>query len=127
MITDICSCSSRGGNYYQLTNYYTFTISPYVSADKSKQGSDLPNATKKFVENYPEYKISAPHNFQFVNNSFPLTVKCDIDVTFTLKDGRRKRAYITKTFYITSNYKVSGFVDKETKRTNLPSLNAEDY
>ena len=127
LITDICACSSRGGNYYQLTNYYTSTISPYVSTDKSKQSSEVPNATKKFVENYPEYIISKPYNFQFVNNTFPLTVKCDVDVTWTMKDGRRKRAFITKTYYITSNYRASGFVDKETKRTNLPSLNAKDY
>ena len=119
LITDICACSSRGGNYYQLTNYYTSTISPYVSADKSKQSSDLPNATKKFVENYPEYKISKPYNFQFVNTTFPLTVKCDVDVTFTLKTGKRKRASIHKTFYVTSGYKVSGFIDKEYKRVDL--------
>ena len=119
LITDICACSSRGGNYYLLTNYYTSTISPYVSADKSKQSSEVPNATKKFVENYPEYKISEPYNFQFVNITFPLTVKCDVDVTFTLKTGKRKRASIHKTFYVTSGYKVSGFIDKEYKRVDL--------
>ena len=119
LITDICACSCRGGNYYQLTNYYTSTISPYVSADKSKQSSDLPNATKKFVENYSEYKISEPYNFQFVNTTFPLTVKCDVDVTFTLKTGKRKRAFIHKTFYVTSEYRVSGFIDKEYKRVDL--------
>lgn len=127
LISYICSCSSKGGCYSGLTNCYTSTISPYVSTDKSKQCSEVSDATKNFVESYPEYKISAPYNFQFVNNSFPLTVKCDVDVTFTLKDGRRKRAYITKTYYVTSSYKVSGYVDKETKRINLPSLNAEDY
>lgn len=125
LITDICACSSRGGNYYQLTNYYTFTISPYVSADKSKQGSDLPNATKKFVENYPEYKISEPYNFQFVNNTFPLTVKCDVDVIWTKKDGAEYSAHIQKTYYITSNYKVSGFVDKEIDRKTLSQPNAK--
>ena len=125
LITDICACSSRGGNYYQLTNYYTSTISPYVSADKSKQSSDLPNATKKFVENYPEYKISKPYNFQFVNTTFPLTVKCDVDVTWTMKNGAKKQARIQKTYYITLEYKVSGFVDKEIDRKTLIQPNAK--
>lgn len=124
LITDICACSSRGGNYYQLTNYYTSTISPYVSADKSKQSSDLPNATKKFVENYPEYNISEPYNFQFVNNTFPLTVKCDVDVTWTMKNGAKKQARIQKTYYITLEYKVSGFVDKEIARKTLIQKNS---
>jgi len=125
LITDICSCSSRGGNYYQLTNYYTSTISPYVSADKSKQSSDLPNATKKFVENYPEYNISEPYNFQYVNNTFPLTVKCDVDVIWTMKNGAKKQARIQKTYYITLEYKVSGFVDKEIDRKTLIQPNAK--
>lgn len=125
LITDICACSSRGGNYYQLTNYYTSTISPYVSADKSKQSSDLPNATKKFVENYPEYNISEPYKFQFVNNTFPLTVKCDVDVIWTMKNGAKKQARIQKTYYITLEYKVSGFVDKEIDRKTLIQPNAK--
>ena len=125
LITDICACSSRGGNYYQLTNYYTSTISPYVSADKSKQSSEVPNATKKFVENYPEYKISEPYNFQFVNNTFPLTVKCDVDVTWTMKDGTRKLAKIQKIYYITPEYRVSGFIDKEINRKTLSKPNAK--
>lgn len=125
LITDICACSSKGGNYYQLTNYYTSTISPYVSADKSKLSSEVPNATKKFVENYPEYKISEPYNFQFVNNTFPLTVKCDVDVIWTKKDGAEYSALIQKTYYITSDYKVSGFVDKEIDRKTLSQPNAK--
>ena len=79
----------------------------------------MPNASKKFVESYPEYQISAPYNFQFVNTTFPLIVKCDVDVTFTLKTGKRKRAFIHKTFYVTSEYRVSGFIDKEYKRVDL--------
>ena len=125
LITDICACSSRGGNYYQLTNYYTSTIAPYVSADKSKQSSEVPNATKKFVENYLEYKISEPYNVQFVNTTFPLTVRCDVDVTWTMKDGTRKLAKIQKIYYITPEYRVSGFIDKEINRKTLSKPNAK--
>ena len=66
------------------------------------------------------YEISEPYNFIFVNNSFPLKVECDVNVTWiSKKNGKKIRAYIHKTYYITSDYKVSGFVDKEIDRIRL--------
>jgi hypothetical protein len=100
-------------------NYYTDTISPYVYADNSRLRSEIAAKTKNFVENYPEYKISAPYNLQFVNNSFPQIVECDVDVTWTKKDGTRQQAKMHKTFYVTSEYKASGFTDKEVDRKTL--------
>ena len=119
LIADICASSSRGANYHDLVNYYTDTISPYVYADNSRLRSEIAVKTKNYVENYPEYKISAPYNFQFVNNSFPQIVECDVDVTWTKKDGTRQQAKMHKTFYITSEYKASGFTDKEVSRKTL--------
>ena len=119
LIADICASSSRGANYHDLVNYYTDTISPYVYADKSRLRTEIVGKTKNFVENYPEYKISAPYNFTFVNATFPLIVECDVDVTWTMKDGSRKLAKMHKTFYVTSEYKASGFTDKEVSRKTL--------
>ena len=116
LLKDICKNSSRGGNYTALVNYYTETIIPFAYADKHRKISEIASTTKKFVEGYPEYNISAPYNVQFVNTTFPLTVECDVDVTFTLQNGKRMQAYIHKTLCITSDYKVSGFLDKEYKK-----------
>ena len=35
------------------------------------------------------------------------------------KSGKKIKASIQKTYYITSDYKVSGFIDKELNRTTL--------
>ena len=119
LLANLCKNSSRGGNYAALENYYTETISPYVNTDTQRKRSEIASTTKKFVESYPEYTVSAPYNFQFVNTTFPLTVKCDVDVTWAMKDGAKKLAKIQKTLYITSDYKVSGFTDKEFERKTI--------
>ena len=119
LITDICACSSRDGNYSELVNYYTDTISPYAYADQLRLRTEIAEKTKKFVEKYPEYKISTPYNFTFVNVTFPLKVECDVDVTWTMEDGTGKLARMHKTFYVTSEYKASGFTDKEVDRKTL--------
>ena len=124
-LTDICKNSSRGGNYIALENYFTETISPYAYHDKTRNKVEIASAIKKFVESYPEYNISSPYNFQFINDTFPLIVKCDVDVTWMTKGGTRKLAKIHKTYYITSNYKVSGFLDEEFDRTTIEKSSTE--
>lgn len=118
LIGDICRYASKGSYYYMLENYFAETIWPHPSG-QMRYRSNIANKTKSFVESYSEYQISAPRNFQYLNTSFPLTVKCDVDVTWVNKKNVRKRAVIRKTYYINSNYKVTGYEDKELSRKNI--------
>lgn len=119
VISDISKYSSKGGDYAKLEYCFTDMISPHPSGEV-RYRDNIASATQKFVEYYPMYEISEPYNFIFVNNSFPLKVECDVNVTWiSKKNGKKIRAYIHKTYYITSDYKVSGFVDKEIDRIRL--------
>ena len=119
LISNICRHSSKGGNYEMLEFYFEDTIFPHPSGKKRFKG-DIANETRNFVEYYPEYVISEPYNFVFLHDTFPLTLKCDVDVMWiSKKSGYQKKASIHKIYYITSNYKVSGFVDDEFYRTTL--------
>lgn len=118
LITDICKSSCKGGNYNAMQAYFTYTISPHPSGE-TRYNYNIGEKTKNYVERYPEYSISSPFNFEYVNSTFPLTVKCDVSVTWKLNSGVRKRAWIHKTYYITSDYKVSGYQDKEYSRETL--------
>ena len=119
LISNICKNSSKGGNYEMLGSYFEDTIFPHPSGRK-RYRSNISNTTRDFVEYYPRYNISEPYNFIFLHNTFPLTVKCDVDVIWVSREnGTTKKASIHKTYYITSNYKVSGFVDDEFFRTTL--------
>lgn len=119
VISDISKYSSKGGDYTKLEYCFTDMISPHPSGEVRYRNT-IASATQKFVEYYPMYEISEPYNFIFVNNSFPLKVECDVNVTWiSKKNGKKIRASIHKTYYITSDYKVSGFVDKEIDRIRL--------
>ncbi len=56
--------------------------------------------------------MSVPYNINIIQNSFPATVKCDVTVDWCI-NGTLKRAVVHKTFYITSDYKVFGFIDEQ--------------
>lgn len=118
-IKEICRNSSKGGDYISLQKFFTETVSPYHKDKQFRLNSEIPEEIRSYVEQYPEYEISEPFNFKYDNSSFPLTVKCDIFVTWTLQTGVRKRAWVHKTYYITSRYKVSGYLDDEYKRVKL--------
>ena len=118
LIANICRNSSRGGNYSALKDYFAYTISPHPSGE-TRYSSNIGEKTKNFVENYPKYEISAPYDFAYDKTSFPLIVRCNVYVTWTMSNGTRKRAWIHKTYYINSDYKVTGFRDDEYKRTTL--------
>ena len=117
IISNYCKNSSKGGDYSALKNYFTTTISPHPSKE-IRYNTTIGETTKKYVERFPEYKISTPFNIQYINSSFPLTVKCDIQVMW-VKNDVRKRAWIHKTFYFTSDYKISGYEDEEYRREVL--------
>ena len=119
LIADICRHSSKGGNYEQLKFYFADTIFPHPSG-KKRFRTNIANATRDFVEYYPKYIVSEPYNFKFLNNTFPLTVECDVYVTFiSKKSGAEIRAFIHKIYYVTSDYEVSGFTDDEINRIKL--------
>lgn len=119
VISDISKYSSKGGDYAKLEYCFTDMISPHPSGEV-RYRDNIASTTQNFVEYYPMYEISEPYNFIFVNNSFPLKVECDVNVTWiSKKNGKKIRAYIHKIYYITSDYKVSGFVDKEIDRIRL--------
>lgn len=119
LISKINSCSSLGGDYNSLQQCFTTVISPYSSNGETRNNYNIGDQIKNYVGRFPEYTISAPYNFTYVNSSFPLTVKCDIYVTWTTPKGIRKRAWVHKTYYVTSEYKVSGFIDEEYQRIQL--------
>ena len=115
-IREICKCSSKGGNYDGLIICFTDTVYPYRENEYSKLNSEIPSAIKDYVEQFPKYEISEPYNFKYINSSFPLIVGCDIDINWISKDTVnewRERAH--KTYFITKNYKVSGYLDQESK------------
>ena len=118
LIINICSHTTKGGDHAALAQYYTETVSPYSKTGEVFARSKIGESVKKLVNKFPKYVVSTPYNFEFVNNSFPLIVKCNVDVMWE-KDGVEKLAYFKKTFYITSDYKVSGFEDQELKRITL--------
>ena len=119
VISDISRYSSKGSDYAKLEYCFTDMISPHPSGEVRYRNT-IASATQKFVEYYPMYEISEPYNFVFVNNSFPLKVECNVNVTWiSKKNGKKIKASIQKTYYITSDYKVSGFIDKELNRTTL--------
>lgn len=119
LISKINSCSSLGGDYNSLQQCFTTVISPYSSSGETRNNYNIGDQIKNYVERFPEYTISKPYNFTYVNSSFPLTVKCDINVTWTTYKGIRKRAWVHKTYYVTSEYKVSGYIDEEYQRMRL--------
>ncbi len=114
LISKICSNSSRGGNYASLEKCFTDTIAPYVHSVLTKYNYEIPETTKEYVERFTEYQISTPYNLCIINSSFPATVQCDVTVVWII-DGKKKRAVVHKTYYITSDYKVSGFLDQQDK------------
>lgn len=115
VITEISRCSSRGGNYSLLSNYYTYEINPYSKAGENRYNYSIGEKTKAYVERFPKYEISDPYNFSYLNASFPLTVKCDVKVEWINMKGTPKQAVIHKTYYITADYKVSGFFDEQVE------------
>ena len=117
VITRICRCSSKGGDYSSLRNCFTYEISPHPSGE-IRYNNTIGENTRNYVERFEEYTVSNPYNIYIANSSFPLIVKCEVYVTWS-KNGKRKRAWIDKTYYVTSDYKVSGFTDKETRRETL--------
>ena len=114
LISKICSNSSRGGNYASLEKCFTYTIAPYVHSGLTKYNYEMPEATKKYVQRFPKYQISTPYNLCIINSSFPAIVQCDVTVDWII-DGKKKHAVVHKTYYITSDYKVSGFLDQQDK------------
>ena len=84
VISDISKYSSKGGDYTKLEYCFTDMISPHPSGEV-RYRDNIARATQKFVEYYPMYEISEPYNFIFVNNSFPLKVECDVNVTWISK------------------------------------------
>jgi serine/threonine protein kinase len=115
-IREICKCSSKGGNYDGLIICFTDTVCPYGENEKSRLNSEIPTAIKDYVEQFPKYEISEPYNFKYINSSFPLIVGCDIDVNWISKNTVNEwRERVHKTYYITSKYKVSGYLDQELK------------
>ncbi len=113
LLTDISRCSSRGGNYSLLSNYYTYEINPYSKVGVNRYNYSIGEQTKSYVEKFPKYEISDPYNFSYLNTSFPLTVKCDVKVEWNNTKGVPKQAIVHKTYYITADYKVSGFTDEQ--------------
>lgn len=113
LLTNISRCSSRGGNYSLLSHYYTYEINPYVRAGVNRYNYDIGEKIKAYVEKFPKYEISDPYNFSYLNTSFPLTVKCDVLVNWVNTKGVSRKAIIHKTYYITADYKVSGFTDEQ--------------
>jgi hypothetical protein len=118
LIVDICANTTKGGDYAILAELFTDTISPYAKRGEVRFGTKIGGAVEKFVDKFPKYVISNPYNFEFLNGTFPLMVKCDVDVIWE-KDGVETLASINKTYYITSDYKVSGFEDQELSRNTL--------
>ena len=117
IIVDICKYSCRGANNEALANYFAPTIWPHPSGQE-RYNYNIGSKIKSFVDSYSSYKVSQPRNFQFVNNSFPLTVICYVDVTW-VKNGVAKQATLQKTFYLNSDYKVTGYEDVELSRMTL--------
>jgi hypothetical protein len=117
IIADICKYSCRGANNETLANYFAPTIWPHPSGQE-RYNYNIGSKIKSFVDSYSSYKVSQPRNFQFVNNSFPLTVICYVDVTW-VKNGVAKQATLQKTFYLNSDYKVTGYEDVELSRMTL--------
>lgn len=115
IISDICKSSCKGGDYNALQNYFASSIYPHPSGE-TRYSYNIGEMTKEYVERFNEYEISSPFNFTYSGTSFPLTIKCDISATWTLKDGTIKRAWIHKTYYMNSEYKVTGFTDEEYNR-----------
>ncbi|GEM_PF-4823968 len=113
LLTNISRCSSRGGNYSLLSDYYTYEINPYVRVGVNRYNYDIGEKIKAYVEKFPQYEISDPYNFSYLNTSFPLTVKCDVLVDWINTQGISRKAILHKTYYITSDYKVSGFTDEQ--------------
>jgi len=113
LLTNISRCSSRGGNYSLLSDYYTYEINPYVRVGVNRYNYDIGEKIKAYVEKFPQYEIADPYNFSYLNTSFPLTVKCDVLVDWINTQGISRKAILHKTYYITSDYKVSGFTDEQ--------------
>ncbi len=113
LLTNISRCSSRGGNYSLLSDYYTYEINPYVRVGVNRYNYDIGEKIKAYAEKFPKYEMSDPYNFSYLNTSFPLTVKCDVLVDWINTQGISRKAILHKTYYITSDYKVSGFTDEQ--------------
>lgn len=120
LIASICRNSSKGGDYNALQGYFASSIYPHPSGE-TRYNYNIGEQTKNYVERFNEYEISSPFNFTYSGTSFPLTVKCDISATWTLKDGTSKRAWIHKTYFVNSEYKVTGYTDEEYNREVLQS------
>lgn len=104
--------SSKGGNYNALRDYFTDEIFPHPSGEK-RYNYNIGEKIEAYVNRFPQYKLSNPYNFTYENTSFPTTVHCDVMVNWINTKGVSKQALVHKTYYITSDYKVSGFIDKQ--------------
>jgi hypothetical protein len=118
LITDICNCSSQGDNYYAMEECFADTIWPHPSG-KPRYRHNIADKTRRFVESYPYYEVSDPYNFTFLNDTFPLTVKCNVDINWVNKNYTEKEALMRKTYYINADYKVTGYEDKELDRETV--------
>jgi hypothetical protein len=117
ILTEISECSSNGGDYEAMEKHFTDTIFPHPSKQKRFR-HNIAEKTQKYVEKFPMYEVSAPKNIEYLTEDFPLTVQCEVEITW-IKDWNEYEALMRKTYYITEDYKISGYEDKEHKRKKL--------
>lgn len=110
LLSDISRNSSKSGDFSALKNYFIDTIFPHPSGQIRTRDNIGPKMEQS-VRKFPKYEISKPYNISYVNSSFPLTVKCDMTAEWINTKNVPKKAIVHKTYYITSDYKVSRFRD----------------
>ena len=116
ILMSLSKCRSKGGNQTNMSNFYTEIVSPYVTIGNSKKAKDIPQAVRNFLNRYDLYEVSPPSdlNVQSQGSGYIATYK--VIVEWNSKRTGHKKACIQKTTYLNSEYKITGFIDKELWR-----------